>query len=308
MSESLTHVLRIAVVLLAGALIIGYLIGRDVLRQRRLRRLGGEPIPDEWLRILEQNVPLYRRLPDDLKHELHRQLKVFLAERRLEGCGGLEITDAIRVTIGAQACMLILGRRDGYRRTFSSVLVYPHHFVVPRRVPIGGGSHLVEPEERLGESWRYGEVVLAWDEVKQGPEDRTDGRNVVFHEFAHQLDQEDGFSDGVPILDRRSDYATWARILGTRYEELRRTMESTDKDKGGTDAATPATSRTVLDPYGATDPAEFFAVATEAFFEKPEELKRELPDLYEELRKYYRLDPAEWSRLRRICVAQPSRP
>lgn len=300
MSESLADVLRFAVVLGAGAMIIGYLVGYDALRRRRLRRLAAAPIPDKWITILDQNVPLYRRLPDELKLELHKQLKVFLAERRFEGCRGLHLTDTIRVTIAAQACMLILGRKDGYRRTLTSILVYPHYFVVPQKVPIGGGGLIVEPHERLGESWRYGEVVLSWDDVKQGPDDVTDGRNVVLHEFAHQLDQEDGFADGVPVLDRRSDYAAWARVLGARYKELQQAVVGADGAEDHTGASAPAPERTVLDPYGATNPGEFFAVATEAFFEKPDELKRELPDLYEELRKYYKLDPAEWCRWRRL--------
>jgi hypothetical protein len=228
---------------------------------------------------------------------------VFLAERRFEGCGGLEMTDTVRITVAAQACVLILGRKEAYRQTLASILVYPHSYVVPQSMPIGGGGHVVEPSERLGESWRYGAVVLAWADVPQGPSDAMTGRNLVLHEFAHQLDSEDGFSDGVPVLDRRSDYEEWARVLGARYEELRRAVEEQqDRQRhgawsGGEEGEGPrAGGQKVLDPYGATNAAEFFAVATEAFFEKPDDLARELPDLYDELRKYYRLDPAAWGR------------
>jgi len=296
MSDLVANLIRLGALLAAGALVIGYFVGRDVLRRRRRLRLAARPLPDEWLGILEENVPIYRRLPASLKADLHGQINVFVSERRFEGCGGMRITDLVRVTLAAQACVLVLGRKEGYRRTLSSVLVYPHAFLVRHSTSVGGGGYVVEPQERLGESWRYGEVVLAWDEVTQGPEDRADGRNVVLHEFAHQLDHEDGFADGMPTLDRRSDYANWSRVLGARYEELRESVEARDEDAA--DDERPGDGAAVLDAYGATNPAEFFAVATEAFFEKPEELKARLPDLYEQLQNYYKLDPAGWARLR----------
>jgi len=296
MSDTAADILRWAAVLGAAAVFIGLVVGSEVLRRRRLRRLAAEPVPPAWAKILQENVPIYRRMPDDLKAELRRRLKVFMAERRFEGCRGLEMTDTIRITIAAQACVLLVGRKDAYRPTLTVILVYPHRYIAPAlrtQYP-----HISMPEERLGESWGHGTVVLAWDEVKQGPRDLTDGRNLVLHEFAHQLDQEDGFSDGVPTLDRRSDYEQWISVLGARYAELRRTVEEAQRwgrpaDETGTSADA---AKTVLDPYGATNLAEFFAVATEAFFEKPDELKRELPDLYDALAKYYRLDPAEWGR------------
>jgi MtfA peptidase len=301
MTDTEADILRYGVVLGAAAIFIGAIVGGEALRRRRLRRVAAASMPQAWAKILEENVPIYRRLPHSLKPELKRQLKLFLAERQFEGCGGLEMTDTIRITIAAQACVLVLGRKDGYRRTLASILVYPHGYVVPRAVNIGGGGHIMTPAERLGESWRYGAVVLAWDEVPQGPADATTGRNLVLHEFAHQLDTEDGFSDGVPVLDRQSDYDTWSRVLGARYAELRHAVEMREvgaAGQGGDEVRGPPApgADTVLDPYGATDPAEFFAVATEAFFEKSDDLRHELPDLYDELRKYYRLDPAAWGR------------
>jgi hypothetical protein len=133
---------------------------------------------------------------------------------------------------------------------------------------------------RLGESWQSGPVVLAWDSVKGGTLNITDARNVVLHEFAHQLDQEDGAADGAPILERRSRYITWARVLSKEYEVLRKKMRKH--------------RRSVLDKYGATNPAEFFAVATETFFEKPRQMEKEHPELYDELKNYYKVDPAAW--------------
>ena len=195
-----------------------------------------------------------------------------------EGCGGLELTDEIKVTIAAQACLLLLHRETDYYPRLITILVYPHAYVAKSIEPIGGGVVLEGETARLGEAWKDGVVVLSWDDVRQGASDLHDGHNVVLHEFAHQLDQQDGSADGAPILEHRSQYVTWARVLSDEYDQLRR-----DTEKGRTD---------VLDEYGATNPAEFFAVATECFFEKPIQLRRKHPQLYEELKAYYRQDPA----------------
>ncbi len=138
----------------------------------------------------------------------------------------------------------------------------------------------MDEEVRLGESWRTGAVVLAWDEILHGALDPMDGQNIVFHEFAHQLDQEDGVADGTPIIEKRSRYISWARVLSREFKVLQK------KASHG--------MNTVMDHYGATDPTEFFAVATETFFEKPSQLKLKHPALYEELKGYYQLDPATW--------------
>ena len=195
-----------------------------------------------------------------------------------EGCGGLELTDEIKVTIAAQACLLLLHRETDYYPRLITILVYPHAYVAKSVEPIGGGVVLEGETARLGEAWKDGVVVLSWDDVRQGASDLHDGHNVVLHEFAHQLDQQDGSADGAPILEHRSQYVTWARVLSDEYEQLRRDTEQGRKD--------------VLDEYGATNPAEFFAVATECFFEKPIPLRRKHPQLYEELKAYYRQDPA----------------
>lgn len=247
-------------------------------RRRRRERLRAGPFPEEWETILRRNVPLYGRLDEADREELREHILVFLAEKRFEGCGGLALTDEIRVTIAAQACLLLLHREtDDYPRLVT-ILVYPHAYVAHSRQPIGGGVVLEGEVARLGEAWRDGVVVLAWDDVLAGAADIHDGHNVVLHEFAHQLDQEDGDADGAPILERRSRYVAWARVLGAEYEQLRR-----DTAHG---------RRSVLDDYGATNPAEFFAVATECFFEKPIQLRKRHPALFEELRDFYRFDPS----------------
>jgi Mlc titration factor MtfA (ptsG expression regulator) len=248
-----------------------------ILKERRRRRLRQRPFPPAWERIIERNFPLYMRLPAADRQELRGAIQVFLAEKHFEGCGGLVLTDEIRVTIAAQACLLLLHRRTDDYPGLVSILVYPSAYVARAVERMPGGVVREELSARLGESWSRGAVVLSWDDVRRGATDIHDGHNVVLHEFAHQLDEESGAAEGAPALERRSMYVTWARVLGSAYEGLRR-----DVAEG---------RPTVLREYAATNPAEFFAVATEAFFEKPARLVRLHPDLYEELKLFYRQDP-----------------
>lgn len=247
------------------------------LRNKKREELRALPFPDAWVAIIEKNVPYYLKLSQDDRNELHGLIHVFLAEKTFEGCGGLEMTEEIQLTIAAQACLLLLHREtDDYKRLIT-ILVYPSAYVAKGIEPIGGGLILEGEQARLGEAWQDGVVVLSWDDVLGGAADIHDGHNVVLHEFAHQLDQEDGSADGAPILERRSLYVPWARVLQAEYDQLRDDEQHHRK--------------TVLDTYGATNPAEFFAVATECFFEKPVQLKRKHPELYEELKTYYKQDP-----------------
>jgi Mlc titration factor MtfA (ptsG expression regulator) len=243
-------------------------------RQRRLRRLElmQRPLPDAWRDILERTSPLYTCLPGPLRHYLDGCIQVFLDEKNVEGCGGLEITDDIRVTIAAQACLLLIGRRGPVYPKLRTILVYPHTYVADS----GDGP----PSVRLGESWQSGVVVLSWNSVKGGAANIRDGHNVTVHEFAHQLDQEDGAADGTPLLDSGSSYRSWATHLSAEYAQFLKRVSRGRK--------------TVVDRYGATNPAEFFATATEAFLEKPRQLARMRPDLYEELMDYYQFDPRDF--------------
>ena len=258
-------------------LVVSFLMIKKLCRKLKRKNLAGKAFPEEWVKIIDANVPLYKRLPDSLKTELHGLIHIFLTEKSFKGCGGLEITDEIRVTIAAQASMLLLNRKTSCFRKLRNILVYPHTYVA-RSVSSNGVIEIEGRSVRLGESWQNGPVVLAWDSVTGGTRNIADGRNVVLHEFSHQLDQEDGAADGAPILERRSSYVTWARVLGEEYEALRK------KRRG----------KTVMNKYGATNPAEFFAVATEAFFEKPKQMKKKHPDLYDEMKDYYKLDPLQW--------------
>ncbi len=248
-------------------------------KTKRRQRLRSQPFPASWLDIIQRNVPHYQRLTTDERQQLQAIIQVFVAEKNFEGCGGLEMTDEIKVTVAAYACILLLHleHHDYYPR-LQSILVYPDAYFV-RVTRWGPNNEIVEAhEQRMGESWRTGAVVISWNHVLHRPSDPSGGRNVALHEFAHQLDGENGFVDGAPALPRTSMYRAWARVLSKEYHAL---GEAADADRP-----------TFLDKYGATNPAEFFAVVTEYFFEQPQQLKQLHPELYEELKLYYRQDPA----------------
>jgi Mlc titration factor MtfA (ptsG expression regulator) len=261
-------------------IIVSVIMGRRFLRMARRRQLTSRPFPSPWRSILEQNLPLYKRLPDSLKEQLHNYISIFIVEKSFEGCRGLEVTDEIKVTIAGQACILLLNRNIDIYPKLYSILVYPEAYKIKKSALFKSGEQDHSQDVRLGESWTTGSVVLAWDYVRHGAMDWKDGHNLVFHEFAHQLDQEDGRSDGAPILEQRSHYIPWARVLSSEYEKLRKKTHRGRK--------------TVMDRYGSSNPAEFFAVATETFFEKPKQMKKKHPDLYEELTNYYKVDPVTW--------------
>ena len=253
----------------------------DLFRSRKRERLRAQPIPDAWRRTIERNVPIVRRLPPADRAELFGHVNVFLAEKHFEGAGGLELTDEIRVTIAAQACLLLLHRDTDYYPLLKSIIVYPSTYVVAGAQPLGDGLWEEGDDEMLGQtSHHLSAMVLAWDSTLHGARAMSDGENLVLHEFAHQLDFESGDANGTPALGSNAQYASWARVLGAEYDALRRASEE----------GRPS----VLDDYGAEDPAEFFAVATEAFFERGAELRAKHPALYEELRGFYRQDPAGW--------------
>jgi hypothetical protein len=251
-------------------------------KSRRRARLRATPIPEAWQRTIEHNVPIVRRLSPADRQELFGHVQVFLAEKHFEGCGGLELTDEIRVTIAAQACLLLLHRDTDYYPRLTSILVYPSTYVVPGKHSLGEGLVEEADEPLLGHTQSsLSALVLSWDSALGGARVMNDGQNLVFHEFAHQLDFESGDTNGTPLLESNGQYASWARVLGAELDALRRASES----------GVPS----VLDEYGAENPAEFFAVATEAFFERPTELRAKHAALYEQLRAYYRQDPAGWA-------------
>lgn len=265
--------------LLVLVIIIALIWGKPTLTTLWRRWLKARPFPLRWITILNQTTPLYKRLPESLRKRLHGHINVFLTEKKFKGCGSLQLSDEIKLTIAAQACLLLLNERGKYYPKLFSILVYPNAFIASKTKTFGD-YYLEDKQVKIGESWHIGIVVLSWESIRHNAMQWQDGHNVVLHEFAHQLDQEDGTADGVPILGKKSDYLTWANVFRTEYEKLRSEVEQGFE--------------TVIDEYGTTDPAEFFAVATETFFEKSKQMKRKHPELYSQLKRYYRLDPAEW--------------
>lgn len=248
-------------------------------KESRRERLRAQPVPPAWRAILARNVPIFRKLPPEDRIELLGHVQVFLAEKNFEGCGGLELTDEIRLTIAAQACLLLLHRKTDYYPQLTSILVYPSGYTVPGERYLGGHVWEEGGEDLLGHTERHmRSLVLAWDAVKRGGLDPSDGQNLVLHEFAHQLDFEDYGTDGAPALATRSEYLAWARVMKKEFEALR--------------AAAEAGRTTVLDIYGATSPAEFFAIVTEAFFERPRALSERHPEVYAALGQFFCQDPA----------------
>ena len=253
------------------------------LKKRRRDRIRSRPFPSEWRDILVRRYSMYSRLPPADRQELEGQIHVFLAEKRFEGCDGQEVTDEVRVLIAAQACLLLLHRDTDCYPLLHSILVYPSSYIAKTWHWEKDGTIIEGNQVRGGESWPHGTVVLAWDGAFAGAVELDKNRNLVLHEFAHQLDEEDGVADGAPLLSGsnlwqiHNRYQTWARVLSEEFQQLRRAAEDGRE--------------TVLDTYGAQNPAEFFAVATECFFEKPDRLKERHPALYVVLQEFYRQDP-----------------
>ena len=245
--------------------------------ERRRAHLRAVAFPPAWRRILRRRVPLVARLPPDLQRRLKRHIQVFIAEKPFVGCQGLAVNDDVRVTIAAHACLLLLGHeRPDYYPRLRQVLVYPGAFVVNRERGLGAGLVQGQRHALAGESWTEGQVILAWTEVLDGAADPTDGRNVALHEFAHQIDQDSGVADGRPWRPTAAQRRRWATVMDDAFRRLQQEPS------------------TVIEPYGASDPAEFFAVVTEAFFERPQDLATEAPAVYGELAELYRLKPLQW--------------
>ena len=243
----------------------------------RVLRALARPMPAEWLSFLERNIPIYGRMSGDLQHQLQKLVQQFLFQKKFVGCAGLEVDDEMRLTIAGQACLLLLNRVTRVYPALDTILVYPSAFLVPRNQVDEAGVVTAARQDLLGESWGDGRVILSWDHVRRGAGDWTDGQNVVLHEFAHQLDSESGSNNGAPYLGSETNYRSWSEVLSRDFASLR--------------ADAMYRQQSVMDHYGATSPAEFFAVATETFFEKPWQLATRHPDLFSELFKYYRVDP-----------------
>jgi Mlc titration factor MtfA (ptsG expression regulator) len=257
----------------------------------RLRRALARPLAPSQLAIIERNVAQYRGMPAARREELQQLVKHFLHKKTFVGCDGLELTEEMRVTIAAQACLLLLGRPTRVYPGLHAVLVYPGAFLVPRNEVDAAGVVTETRQDLLGESWGDGRVVLSWEHVRRLGNEAEGTHNVVLHEFAHQLDSESGSTNGAPFLGSPERYRSWSQTLSRDFELLRRDTWWGYRD--------------VLDPYGATNPAEFFAVATETFFEMPHALAARHPELYTEFLAYFRVDPRDWMMPSRLVEPAP---
>jgi len=283
MTSALLPHLPLLLTLAAALGLMLWLIAAPWQQRRRRAALRAQVFPPAWRRILRRRLPLLQRLPADLQLRLKQEMQVFLAEKPIIGCAGLEVTDEMRVTIAAQACLPLLGARRGYYPQLKQVLLYPGAFMVDRLHQAPGLAEVQMEQRRAlaGESWVQGQVLLSWQDVLAGAMDPDDGRNVVIHEFAHQLDQAKGYANGAPALPSKAAYRRWSTVMQNEFDALRQRLAWGEQDG-------------LIDAYGATDPAEFFAVTSELFFERPGELASTHPELYGQLSSYYKLNPLSW--------------
>lgn len=249
------------------------------LKKRRRAKLLSQPFSDDWLRMLEAHVAPYRLLSTEQQSRLRDYVRVFIAEKNWEGCNGLTLTDEMRVTIAGYACLMLLGLEHDYFSHVLSVLVYPTGFRAPMRKQLAGV--VLEGEVALdGEAVYRGTVILSWREIEDDVRHPWDGENLIVHEFAHQLDMLNRQIDGTPPLHSRDQAERWHEVM---TEEFNRLIGDTRRGRP-----------TLINAYGTTNEAEFFAVTTECFFDAPWELREEHPKLYALLQEYYGQDPATW--------------
>lgn len=269
----------LAAILAVLALVLALQLGLPLVRSRKRARLRQTGFQAGWRAILETNAPLYRRLPAPLKPRLESLIGVFVAEKDYVGCAGVSVTDSMKLAIAVQACLLILNRKDDVYDQLRSILVYPAAFVVPERDVDAAGVVTEERRELVGQASDTGRIILSWADVERMAAN-TETANVVLHEFAHYLDFEDGAGNGAPLLDEAHGYDRWSEVMRSAYARVWHRV------RGG--------GGTVIDDYALEDEAEFFAVATETFFEQSVALRQEDPALYGELARFYQLDPASW--------------
>ena len=266
--------------LLIALVIIGYSMAKPHWVEHKRDKVRRLPFNKQWRKVIQQRMPYFRQMPADLQLQLKQHIQVFVSEKNFVGCNGIEITDEIKITIAAQACLLLLNRKTDYYPKLKTILVYPSAFLKEQTQKSADGVQYTRKVALSGESWDFGKIVLSWQDSVYGAQLPNDGHNVVIHEFAHQLDQENGRANGAPILGKGQTYQSWSDVFSKQFEILRK------------QAATGEAS--IFDYYGATEPAEFFAVVSEVFFEKSEQFYQQHPALYRQLTDYYKVDPIHW--------------
>lgn len=269
-------------IVIPGLLLLGFVLwwsARWCYRRIHRRTLLSAALPQHALEVLRRRVPLYNRLPTAQQEVMHGCINRFLFDMAFVGCNGFEVDDEVRLTVAGNACLLIFNRERKFYSGFESILIYPDT-ILSRQVRYDGLVETHYDSARAGESWYRGPLVLSWSDVERGLLHGRDGHNVILHEFAHKLDEENAIMDGLPVLREPEHYRQWAEVLTREYSEFLQRVEH-HRNK-------------IIDGYGAVSAVEFFAVATESFFEKPGPMKKKLPELYGQFQQFYGLDPASW--------------
>ncbi len=268
-----------AVIVALAFAIVAWLLLAPVLRARRQRRAAAVPLTESRRLALERGVPVRARLPPELRRRLDGLSAAFVAEKEFVGCNGLVVTDDMRVTIAAHACVLVLGRPHDLYRSLQSILVYPTPFWVDEEDEEESGLVTRRRHVLSGQAWESSRIILSWEDVVAAAISSPAVGNVVLHEFAHYLDAE-GLGPAAPAAGRRRGKEEWTRDLRQEFDDL---VDALDHDE-----------ETLLDPYAGEDETEFFAVASEEFLERPAGLRAAHPRLYALLQEYYALHPAGW--------------
>lgn len=264
--------------LVISLLVASVIVFRRFQEKRKRAALLASSLNAYERNIIAHEVPLYRQLPDNIRRPLEGKINLFLHQVEFLGCDGLEVTEEMRLSIAAQACLLVVNRNIWFD-TLRTLLIYPGAFksVQPRR-----NGFVVTKREiiRAGESWHRGPVILSWAHSLRGAQNPDDGQNVVIHEFAHQIDDLTGQTNGVPLLAKGQRFADWENAILPTYEQ-----HVKDVERG---------RKTVLDAYGAEGHEEFFAVGTETFFEKPEAMQKDMPEVYHQFVTLFGMNPLDW--------------
>ncbi|WP_444933865.1 M90 family metallopeptidase [Microbulbifer sp. JTAC008] len=269
----------IAIILLALAI---WLVPH-FYRQWRIFYLRSQPLTREQLQLIRENLPLYHYLNSNQQQELCSNIALFLHGKEFVGCEGLQVNERMKVAIAAHACLLLLGRKNECYPNLYSLLLYPDTYVA-HETRREGYIETARHSAREGEAHYRGPVVLSWGDLEKDLQSPERGHNVALHEFAHKVDEEDGYFDGRPLFESSDEGATWAEVMSREFHRLRQRAEFGEF---------PGDTPSVLDLYGAQSPAEFFAVATESFYTIPTAMHALHPELYKELSHFYRINPAE---------------
>ncbi|MFA0810585.1 zinc-dependent peptidase [Microbulbifer epialgicus] len=252
-------------------------------RRWRIKYRRSRPLTQEQLQLLQETLPLYQYLNTNQQQELRSNIALFLHDKEFVGCDGLQVSERMRVVIAAYACLLVLGRKNECYPNLYSLLLYPDTYVA-NETRREGFVETAKHSAREGEAHYRGPVVLSWGDLEEDLQFPQRGHNVALHEFAHKVDEEDGYFDGRPLFEKAEEGANWAEVMSHEFYRLRQRAEY---------GQLPGDNPSVLDLYGAHSPAEFFAVATESFYTIPVTMRTLHPELYGELSRFYRLDPAK---------------